>query len=114
MHASKSFGTLNMAAVTSVSKDQGKLPMTFSLSQNYPNPFNPSTTIQYAIPHSGNVTIAIYNILGQQIARLVDGVQTAGDHSITWSAKNVSSGMYLYTLGVDGRSIAVKKMMLLK
>ncbi len=114
MHVAKSFGTISLTMPTAVGKEQGKLPVTFALSQNYPNPFNPSTTIQYALPRSGNVALVIYNLLGQEVARLLDGPQSAGDHSVTWNARNVSSGMYFYRLTVDDKPIAVRKMMLLK
>ncbi len=88
-------------------------PASFSLQQNYPNPFNPSTTISYSLPERADVTISIYNVLGQTIATLVSEEQEAGQHSILWNAGNMASGIYFYDL----RSVKfkeVKKLLLLK
>ena len=88
-------------------------PKGFVLSQNYPNPFNPSTTINYSLAQSNNVTLEVFSIQGQRVATLVNGVQSAGTHSITFDASNLASGMYTYRL-TSGTSVIVKKMMLLK
>ncbi|MBZ0199332.1 MAG: T9SS type A sorting domain-containing protein [Ignavibacteriaceae bacterium] len=85
----------------------------FNLNQNYPNPFNPSTMINYSLPREGNVKIVVTNSLGQQVATLVNGYQTAGKHNITFTAGNLSSGIYFYTLTTGSGSIS-KKMMLIK
>jgi hypothetical protein len=90
-----------------------QLPQEYALSQNYPNPFNPSTTIQYQIPKSGMTSLKVYNILGQEVANLVDGVVTAGTHQVTFDASRLSSGIYFYTLH-SGNYVATKKLMLLK
>jgi len=89
------------------------LPMQFSLSQNYPNPFNPTTNIKYTLPEDSKVKLAIYNIIGQQVATLVDEVQEAGFKSIEFNAANFSSGVYFYRIEA-GKFNAVKKMVLLK
>ena len=78
-----------------------EIPESFELSQNYPNPFNPSTQIRYGLPAQSRVTVTIYNVLGQDVVRLVDGVQGAGYHEAVWSGMSaggmsVSSGIYLY------------------
>ncbi len=94
-------------------------PNSFSLQQNYPNPFNPSTTIKYAIPfdltsnNETNVTLNIYNALGQEIATLVNKHQKAGNYSVNFNANNLTSGVYYYRLqsGIFGES---KKMILVK
>ena len=85
----------------------------FSLSQNHPNPFNPVTTISYSLPFSGDVSLIIYNILGEEIAQLVDGFQQAGEYNITWNATNISSGIYFYRLN-SGDFTETKKMILLR
>lgn len=88
-------------------------PLDFSLEQNYPNPFNPSTIIGYDVPEAGPVKLSIYNILGEQIAVLADGIVEAGSYQITFDAKNLTSGLYLYRLQY-GNQFKVKKMLLTK
>lgn len=89
------------------------IPDEFSLSQNFPNPFNPSTKINFAIPNSDNVKIAVYNILGQEIAVLVDGFVNAGSYEINWDASNLPSGVYVYSIQSANINLS-KKMTLLK
>ena len=101
-----------------------EIPQAFTLFQNYPNPFNPSTRIEYSLPSQSFVAIKIYNILGQEIATLVDEEQTSGNHSIEWNGKStggfpVSSGVYFYRIeahqpGGQFEFANVKKMVLLK
>jgi len=67
------------------------------LEQNYPNPFNPSTTIRYSVSTPSRVTLTVFNILGQQIAQLVNSVQPAGSHETVWNA-NAASGLYFYRI----------------
>jgi FlgD Ig-like domain len=97
----------------------------FSLSQNYPNPFNPSTTILYELPAKSNVTVKIYNILGQEVRTLVNQIQQAGQQAAIWDSRNnfgreVSSGVYFYRIeatpvsGTGNVFSSVKKMLLLK
>jgi hypothetical protein len=90
----------------------------FYLAQNYPNPFNPSTTIRYNLPKSGNVSLKIFNALGQEVRTLIEGNQAAGETSIVWDGKNnsghpVTSGVYLYMLK-SRNQVSSKKMLLLK
>lgn len=85
----------------------------YFLSQNYPNPFNPVTTINYALPKSGDVLLTIYNLRGVEVARLINGEQPAGNHLVTWDASNVASGIYFYRLQA-GEFVQVRKMVLLK
>jgi hypothetical protein len=94
------------------------LPEQFELNQNYPNPFNPSTTIRYALPSRSHVTLAIYNLLGQEVVRLVDENQASGWHTVIWDGRNssgqlVASGVYFYKLTTDMFG-ASRKMLLLK
>ncbi|MCX6152515.1 MAG: cohesin domain-containing protein [Ignavibacteriales bacterium] len=93
------------------------VPKVFVLNQNYPNPFNPSTTINYSIPQDGNVTIIIYNVEGQLVSQLFDGMNNAGSHNITWNASNLTSGIYFYKInfnGVNSQFTDTKSMILLK
>ena len=105
--------TLN---VTGVESDE--VPSTFKLYQNYPNPFNPSTTIKYAVPKNVKVTLKIYDLLGREIATLVNDVKSPGVYSVKWNGKTmsgqqVSSGVYFYRLEA-GNFVKVNKMILLK
>jgi hypothetical protein len=96
------------------------IPQTFAVSQNYPNPFNPSTTIRYQLPTTGRVTIKVFNLLGQEIATLVDEVRQAGIYDVTWNASSAPSGVYFYSTEVMPASKTsqfyrdVKKMVLIK
>jgi hypothetical protein len=93
-------------------------PIEFRLFQNYPNPFNSTTTMQYVLPKTGPGTLRIYNVLGQEVRTLIDGVQEAGYRSVDWNSTNnfgqvVGSGVYFYRLQA-GDFIQVRKMLLLK
>lgn len=85
----------------------------YSLSQNFPNPFNPTTIINYSLKTTGMVTIKVYNVLGQEVATLVNEVQNTGLHTVNFNASSLSSGIYLYQIH-SGNFTAVKKMMLVK
>ncbi len=89
------------------------VPKEFALSQNYPNPFNPSTTITYALPKSSQVSIKIYDIIGNMITELVNENKEAGVYSVSFEAKNLPSGIYLYQIKA-GEFTSTKKMSLLK
>ncbi len=95
-----------------------EIPSIYSLAQNYPNPFNPSTNIQFSLPVSGVITLKVYDILGQEVASLVDGTIAAGTHNIVWNGTNmnnvqVPSGIYIYSLKSDLMSLS-HKMILMK
>lgn len=89
------------------------VPATFSLEQNYPNPFNPSTNIKYSVPEAGNVKLSVYNLVGEEVAVLVNGYTDAGQFEVSFDASNLSSGVYLYKLQ-SANSVITKKMTLLK
>ncbi|MBS4029048.1 MAG: carboxypeptidase regulatory-like domain-containing protein, partial [Ignavibacteriales bacterium] len=75
-----------------------EIPTVYSLSQNYPNPFNPVTTIRFGLPEESNTTLRVFNVLGQEVAILLNNVQSAGYHEFQWDAASVSSGVYFYRL----------------
>jgi hypothetical protein len=89
-----------LSIVTGVDQTQG-VAAGFQLGQNYPNPFNPSTTISYSIPTDSKVVLSVYDVLGREVAILVNERQTAGAHSVRFDAATLSSGVYLYTLASD-------------
>jgi hypothetical protein len=88
-------------------------PLTFALLQNYPNPFNPATIIEYSIPNKSNVTISVFDAIGNELEILYSGEKEAGVHQITWNATNYASGIYFYRMNSD-KFVQVKKMLLLK
>ncbi len=86
------------------------------LDQNYPNPFNPETTIGFDLPLDGRASLGIYDMLGRQIALVVDEDKSAGHHKVKWNAENYASGMYFYILkskGIDGSMELLRNKMIL-
>jgi hypothetical protein len=116
--------TLPYIFTTSVEPPSQEIPVAYELAQNYPNPFNPTTTIQYGLPAAANVTLKIYNILGQEIITLVDEQKNPGTYQTIWNSRNsagaqVASGVYIYSLVARSASNAttytnIKKMLFLK
>jgi hypothetical protein len=97
----------------SLSNSVDGIPESFELQQNYPNPFNPSTQISYSLPNAGNVTLEVYNVLGQKVMTLVDGQMDAGVHIVEFDGSNLASGMYFYRIDTESFS-ETKKMVMLK
>ena len=93
--------------------DISGIPTNYLLSQSYPNPFNPSTTIAFTLPHSGDVSLTVYNLIGEEIIKLISGNKQAGYHTVKWNASNVPSGIYFYRLQAGG-FVKTKKMILFK
>ncbi len=104
----------NLASPTGVELENDMLPDNYVLGQNYPNPFNPSTIIQYSIPVKADVTLKVYDLLGSEVATLVNNViQNSGNYKINFDASRLSSGVYFYTLSTNN-FIQTKKMLLIK
>jgi len=90
-----------------------EIPIEYSLEQNYPNPFNPSTTIKYSIPEEGFVKLAVYNMLGEEVAMIVNASQKAGRYEVNFNANGLSSGVYIYRIEAANYTSS-KKLMLMK
>jgi len=98
------------------STDIGKTdeaPISFMLEQNYPNPFNPSTVIQFSIPETEFVKLSVYNILGQEVARLIDATLSAGTHSVVFDGSSMANGIYIYRIEAPG-FVSTRSMLLVK
>jgi hypothetical protein len=106
-------GQFPVAGVTSIGNNSDVTPDTYTLSQNYPNPFNPSTIINFTIPNSEVVSLKVFNILGVEVATLINENLSAGAYSYNFNAQNMASGVYLYELKT-GNFKEVKKLNLLK
>jgi hypothetical protein len=106
------FMTYDQILTTDV-KTEVSLPNNFSISQNFPNPFNPSTTIKYALPEAAYVNIKIFNVIGKEIATLVNEEKQAGNYQTEFNASNIPSGVYFYRI-VAGNYSETKRMILLK
>ena len=103
--------------IVGIDDERAGLPTEYMLSQNFPNPFNPITTIEYSLPSRSEVSLIIFNLRGQEIARLVNEEKPAGAHTVRWNASNVASGIYFYRLQAGpqaGGFVQTRKMVLLK
>lgn len=99
---------------SAVAKENSMTPENFYLSQNFPNPFNPSTTIKFGLSKSANVSLKVFNVLGQEVSLLLNNqLLEAGNFNVDFNASNLSSGTYIYTLRIDNQVIS-KKMQLMK
>ena len=112
------YGDLNIDLVLTDVKVIDKVPQEFSLSQNYPNPFNPTTTIEYSVPNVEtskdlSVQLKVFNVLGQEVATLINGIKLPGQHNVKFDSSNLSSGIYFYRL-TSGNFSATKKMIYLR
>ncbi len=104
---------VRIIGVMGIGDDDGNIPLKFVVYQNYPNPFNPQTTIRFGIPVAEKVKISVYNILGQQVAVLLNEQLQAGYHTVQFDARQIASGMYFYLVQTE-KNRSVHKMMLIK
>lgn len=95
-----------------VGDPEAPLPPSYALEKNYPNPFNSSTALNYSLAQSGPIKISVYDILGQRVAILSEGIREAGSHSVVWNASRFSSGVYFARLEVDGISKTITMLLL--
>ncbi len=103
-----------MARGVSSVDTRGFTPVEFELSQNYPNPFNPTTKIDFGIRKAGKVQVKVYDMLGREVATLVDKNMNPGKHTVQFDATNLASGVYIYRIMASGEFTAVKKMVLIR
>ncbi len=103
--------TVDVISVTGTEDEE--LPTEVELSRNYPNPFNPQTTIDYALPQAGDVSLIVYDMLGREVEVLVDGPKTAGRHTVRFGANDLPNGVYVYRLAAGEKTI-VRTMVLVK
>jgi hypothetical protein len=109
------WGALTMVEeITTAIEALDEVPDRITLKQNYPNPFNPSTTIEFALEQPAMVTLEVFNVLGRHVTTLVDEQRPTGTYRISWDAADLSSGVYVYQLRVDGEPAGTRKMMLIK
>jgi hypothetical protein len=107
-------GTIvRMINITGVQNSNNQVPSSYNLQQNYPNPFNPATKISFSLPKAGIVKLVVYDILGREVAAIVNDYRTAGNYTVDFDASNISSGIYFYTLK-SGSFTDTKKMVLMK
>ena len=103
----------HLYGVVGVEEQINKVPAEFLLSQNYPNPFNSSSVIKYSIPKSSQITLKIFNTLGEEIETLINEEKPVGTYEVNWNAADLPSGVYFYKI-TAGNYIATRKMLLLK
>ncbi|MEP7146079.1 MAG: T9SS type A sorting domain-containing protein [bacterium] len=113
MGTSSDYMTIKYSQLTGISQNLNSIPNKFSLSQNYPNPFNPSTVISYQLSVSSFASLKVFDVLGNEVATLVNEKQNAGSYSVEWDASNFSSGIYFYKIESNG-FVQTNKMTLLK
>jgi len=101
------------AVTTAITPVAHAAPQSYALAQNYPNPFNPATAIQYVLGKSGSVRLQVFDLLGREVATIVDGYQVAGTHVVRFDGTHCASGVYLYSLQAGGE-VLVRKMLYLK
>ncbi len=105
---------IKYSQMTGIENGSGLIPNQFKLFQNYPNPFNPSTSINYQLPVYSHVELIIRDLLGKEIAVLINENQKAGSYNMIWNASEFASGVYFYNLEIDGKIVGTKRMLLLK
>ena len=109
----KAIGAGIVLGTTSIADRREGVPSQFELGQNYPNPFNPATVISYALPAALNVNLSVFNVLGEVVAVLVDGRQSAGYHQAAFEGAGLASGVYFYRLKA-GDYVSTKRLLLVR
>jgi carboxypeptidase family protein/type IX secretion system substrate protein len=104
---------LEIMVTNDVDDNDGQLPVEYALHQNYPNPFNPATSIKFDLRAPQTVSLIVYNMLGQEVAQLIDSKMTAGYHAVNFDAKSLASGVYFYRIKTEAFT-SMKKMVLIK
>jgi hypothetical protein len=112
-NSTEDFEVTGEVKTTGLSRSDSRTPGNFALEQNYPNPFNPATTIRFSLPARSFVRLSVYDVLGNEVAVLLNGDQTEGMHSVPFNASSFSSGVYFYQLSTGAR-IETKRMQLIK
>ena len=107
------FEIVDMIIANSQDRVNVGAPTEFSLSTAYPNPFNPTTSLELSVPMNGQVTVQVYNLMGQVVATLANGYMDASTYTLTWDASDVSSGMYIVKAEAAG-TVSTQKLMLMK
>jgi hypothetical protein len=108
------FGTMgDHPLITGVTDQLPGIPTVYDLVQNFPNPFNPSTSIRFSIPEAGVVTLKIFNLLGEEVATLINEYKNVGNYDVKFDASKLTSGVYVYRINA-GNFTTSKKMMLMK
>jgi hypothetical protein len=111
--ADTSNASFSIIPPSGIETENSDIPIDYELSQNYPNPFNPSTIINYQLPKSGYVSLIVFDVLGNEVAKLVEENKQSGKYEVTFDAPNLPSGVYFYTLST-GEFVSTKKMLLIK
>jgi hypothetical protein len=93
-------------------EDEGKIPLEFGINSAYPNPFNAQIIVNYSLPEESDIIIAVYNLLGQRVATVFDGVQQAGIYSVKWDASEYPSGVYFAVLETEETTKSIKMVLL--
>jgi len=106
------YGGDNLGHPTGIIEEEEPMPEQISLLQNYPNPFNASTTIRYYIPNKSEISLSIYNLLGQRVETLVEDAQNPGEHTLTWDASHLPSGVYFARLRSDNATESIEMLLL--
>ncbi len=104
---------LEFSGIATDVENNNQIRIEYALNNNYPNPFNPSTTISYSIPENGHIKLGVYDVLGNEVAQLVNGYKSSGNYSYLFDASNLTSGIYFYTIRA-GNFVETKKMLLMK
>jgi hypothetical protein len=111
-HESARSDTLVLGTVAGTEGGVPLRPFVFHVDQNYPNPFNPTTNIRFEVGYPGLVRLKVFDVLGRQVATLVDGVRSSGRYNVVWDATDASSGIYFCRLETEGHSATIRMILM--